>query len=76
MNTGNKSLLFVFEPFRTILEEIVFQRSADLEEQWHGEPLGAEGLVDVLGCAVHLLGQPDGCAALPFQLGLDQSAEM
>ena len=49
---------------------------ADAEKQRGGNPLGTEGLVDVLRGAVHLLGQPNGCASLLFQLGFEQLAEM
>ena len=47
------------------------QGLADPEQQRHGDPLGVEGLVEVLRGAVHLLRQPDARAALPVQLSLD-----
>jgi len=54
----------------------MFQYPADFEKQRHGEPLGAEGLVDVFGGAVHLFCQPYGCAALAHQLLLQQPPEV
>ena len=41
--------------FRTILEEIMAQSSANPKQQGRGDPLGVEGLVEVLRGAVHLL---------------------
>lgn len=54
----------------------MLQGETDLEKQGHGEPLGTEGLVEILRGAVHLLRQPDGRAALSFELGFDQPSQM
>ena len=56
--------------FRTVLEEIVVQGTADFKEQRQGKPLRAEGPVQVLRSAVNLLGQPDSRTSLPLQFRL------
>lgn len=67
-------LFFLLQPLRTVVEEIVAQRLADGIEQGHRNPLGAESLVEVLGRAVHLTGQPRGGASLPLEFGLEEPA--
>jgi hypothetical protein len=53
-------LFLVFKMFRTRLEKIVVQGQTDFEKQVHGDPLLSAHFIDVLGSAVHLLGQPCG----------------
>ena len=59
------------KPLRTLSEKIIIQRFADLEKQRHRDPFLVENLVKVLGCAVHLLRQPDRRATLSRKLLLD-----
>ena len=61
---------------RKILEEIVIQQIANLEQQVGVYPFAAENLVHVLTRIVQLLGHPCDGASLLFGFGLDELAYM